>query len=42
MLRSVMRTLGQSLLVAVLLAVGTGTLAAQTDVEALMSRAEQH
>jgi len=37
-----MRTLGQSLLVAVLLAVGTGTLAAQTDVEALMSRAEQH
>ena len=34
MLRSVMRTLGQSLLVAVLLAVGMGTLAAQTDVEA--------
>jgi len=41
MLRSVMRTLGQSLLVAVLLAVGMGTLAAQTDVEALKAKAEQ-
>ena len=41
MLRSVMRTLGQSLLVAVLLAVGMGTLAAQTDVEALRAKAEQ-
>ena len=36
-----MRTLGQSLLVAVLLAVGMGTLAAQTDVEALRAKAEQ-
>ena len=41
MLRSVMRTLGQSLLVAVLLAVGMGTLAAQTDVEALRAKAKQ-
>ena len=41
MLRSVMRTLGQSLLVAVLLAVGMGTLAGQTDVEALRAKAEQ-
>jgi len=36
-----MRTLGQSLLVAVLLAVGMGTLAAQTDVEALRAKAKQ-
>jgi TPR repeat protein len=36
-----MRTLGQSLLVAMLLAVGMGTLAAQTDVEALRAKAEQ-
>ena len=36
-----MRTLGQSLLVAVLLAVGMSTLAAQTDIEALRAKAEQ-
>jgi TPR repeat protein len=36
-----MRTLGQSLLVAVLLAVGMGTLACQTDVEWLRARAKQ-